>query len=175
MRKMMSLGLALSVVALAAVAPAYSQAPQQRSMEAIIAAVRANPSDLNLRRELAKAMILRGQTVKAVEQMRAVMNAGSATADDYTTLGDALRYSADYRNAIQAYTNALRMTPMNTQALGGLALAYAQSGNCAQGMSIVRTGLSQTTDSQGRQYLASTMASIQNMSTIAAAPGTTLQ
>jgi tetratricopeptide (TPR) repeat protein len=101
---------------------------------------------------------------------------GGATADDYTTLGEALRYSADYRNAIQAYTNALRITPMNTQALAGLALAYAQGGQCAQGLSIVRTGLSQTTDAQGRQQLISTMASIQNMNQIASVtPGTSLQ
>lgn len=146
MRKMMSLGLALSVVALVSTMPANAQGSA---------------------RETAKALIARGLTVKAAQQMQAIIASGQATSDDYTTYGDAVRYSGDLRGAVQAYTYALRMSPMNSQALGGLALAYAQAGQCARGLDVVRAGLSQTTDPQARKFLMATMASIQSMNSIA--------
>jgi cytochrome c-type biogenesis protein CcmH/NrfG len=146
MRKLMSLGLALSVVALGATMPANAQ---------------------DNTREAAKALIARGLTVKAAQQMRAVLASGQCSADDYAVYGDAARYSGDLRSAIQAYTYALRMTPMNSQALGGLALSYAQAGQRDRGLEIVRTGLSQTSDPQVRKYFVATMASIQSMNTIA--------
>lgn len=145
MRKIMSLGLALSVVALAAIAPANAQGSSPR--------------------DLAKQLIARGLTVKAAQQMQTVLATGQGTSEDYATYGDAARYSGDFRGAIQAYTYALRITPMNTEALGGLAMAYAQSGNYSRGMEIIQTGLSQTLDPQARRFLAATMASIQAMNT----------
>jgi cytochrome c-type biogenesis protein CcmH/NrfG len=123
----------------------------------------ANAQDASSARDVAKQLISRGLTVKAAEQMKVALAAGQRTSEDYATYGDAVRYSGDYRGAIQAYTYALQLTPMNTEALGGLALAYAQSGQTARGIEIVRTGLSQTMDAQGRRFLATTMASIQAM------------
>jgi cytochrome c-type biogenesis protein CcmH/NrfG len=145
MRNVMSLGLGLAMMVVT-----------------FFAATPANAQDTSAR-DVAKQLIARGLTVKAAEQMKVALAAGQRTSEDYATYGDAVRYSGDYRGAIQAYTYALQLTPMNTEALGGLALAYAQSGQTARGIEIVRTGLSQTMDAQGRRFLATTMASIQAM------------
>lgn len=169
MRKVASLAMALYMVAAVSTQSAQANA-QQHSLQALMQAVRQNPSDLSARREMAKVMVLSGQTVAAAQQEEMMIKLGNATTEDYTTLGDALRYSAKLNDAIQAYTNALRINPMNTQALGGLALSYAQNGQYGRALSICRTGLSQTPDAQGRQFLSSTMASIQNMNQIASAP-----
>jgi cytochrome c-type biogenesis protein CcmH/NrfG len=156
MRKMMSLGLALVVVALAATMPANAQSETGRGSQSLTPAPTGS-------REIAKSLIARGLTVKAAQEMHAVLASGQGTTDDYTMYGDAVRYSGDFRSAIQAYTYALRMVPMNTQALGGLAMAYAQGGQSARGLEVVRVGLSQTSDPQARKFLAATMASIQSM------------
>jgi cytochrome c-type biogenesis protein CcmH/NrfG len=165
MRKLMNLMIALYMVATFS-APAQATAPQQ-SLDALIKAVRQNPSDLALRRDMAKAMIARGQTVRAAEQIQLMINTGAATAEDWMTLGEALRYSAKYPQAIEAYTHCLRLNPMSAEALGGMAMAYAGGGQYVRALSLIRTGLSQTSDAQSRQYLTSTLASIQNMTAIA--------
>lgn len=162
MRKVMGLAMALYMVATVTGSAAQADT-QQRSLEALVQAVRQNPNDLTLRREMAKAMILKGQTIAAAQQEQMMIKSGNATAEDYATLGDALRYSTNLNGAIQAYTNALRISPMNSQALGGLALAYAQGGQYGRALSIVKTGLAQAPDAQSRQFFASTLATIQNL------------
>lgn len=145
MRKMTTLTMALYVVA-------------GLSVNAVHA------DNLGMRREMAKAMIAKGQTVAAAQQLKSIISTGTATTEDFTVLGEALRYSADFNGAVQAYTNALRMSPLNTEALGGLAMAYAGSGQYGRAVAICRTGLGQTSDTRARQYLVSTLASVQNMS-----------
>jgi cytochrome c-type biogenesis protein CcmH/NrfG len=167
MRKLMNVIVALYMVASVAT-PAQATA-SHASLDSLIRAVRQNPNDLSLRRDMAKAMIANGQTVKAAEQIQLMINAGSNTAEDWTTLGEALRFSAKYPQAIEAYTHSLKINPLSSQALGGMAMAYASAGQYVRALSIVRTGLSQTSDEQGRRYLTSTLASIQNMTSIASA------
>lgn len=149
MRAIINLGLTLAMIISAAVLPANAQSTTAR--------------------DAAKALISQGLAVKAAQAMTAAIRAGQKEAEDYATLGDALRYSADYKTAIQAYTYALQVMPMNTEALTGLALAYAQAGKTEKGMEIIRTGLSQTVDTQARRTLVTTMNAIRGMNNTAIA------
>lgn len=148
MRAIINLGLVL-VIAAATILPAAAQSTPAR--------------------DAAKTLISQGLAVKAAQAMTAAIRAGQNQSEDYATLGDAARYAADYKTAIQAYTYALQITPMNTEALSGLALAYAQAGKVDKGMEIVRTGLSQTVDVQARHNLATTMQAIRAMNNSAVA------
>ncbi len=163
MRNVISLVAALYIVATTSSTMPAQAGTTQRSLETIIAAIRQNPNDLNLRREVASAMIIKGQTVKAAEQLHILINSGSATSADWTNFGEALRYSADFSGAVRAYTYALKLNPVATQALAGLALAHAGAGQYNEAISLCRTGLSQTSDVKSRQYLSATIASVHNM------------
>lgn len=149
MRAIINLGLVLCMVASATILPANAQSTPAR--------------------DAAKSLIQQGLAVKAEQTMTAAIRAGQKDAEDYAVLGDASRYAADYKTAIQAYTYALQIAPMNTEALSGLALAYAQAGKTDKGMEIVRTGLSQTTDLQARRNLVTTLNVIRGMNSTAVA------
>lgn len=175
MRKILSWTVALYMVAAVSMPQANAQ-DVQKSLGSLITAAKKNPNDLTLRREIAKAMIGKGLTVKAAEQIQMIINVAGPNADDLTLLGDALRYSADYAGCIQAYNKALTIAPLNTTALSGLSLAYASSGQTAKAISICRTGLRQTSDARGRQQLAETLNSLRTMDTVAhATTSTTIQ
>ena len=136
---------------------------QSASFETIVAAVRANPSDLGLRRYLAQALIKKGLTVKAAEQMRSVIAVNGANSDDLILLGDASRYSGDFQSAIQSYRKALTLNPMSSKARTGLSLAYASSGDLKSAYDICQNGLAQLVDPRDRAEMNKTLLAIREM------------
>jgi Flp pilus assembly protein TadD len=162
-------GITQAIVKAASSSQAASELPAEL-LDQLLAAVRVNPNDLNLRRLLAAEFIKRGLTVKAAEQLKQVMNVAGENAEDLTLYADACRYSADTQTAIVSYKKALTLAPMNARAWAGLSLAYAQAGDRQTAMNTCRSGLAQISDSKGRKELSGTLNSIQNMSAPAVSP-----
>jgi Flp pilus assembly protein TadD len=136
---------------------------QTMPLERVVDAVRANPSDLGLRRQLVQALINKGLAVKAAEQMRGVLVAGGGTADDYALMGDASRYSGDYQTAVKSYKNALSLAPMSSKAWAGLSLAYGTAGDLATAMQTCQHGLAQISDPAGKGELIAALGSLRGM------------
>jgi Flp pilus assembly protein TadD len=136
---------------------------QSMPLERVVEAVRANPSDLGLRRQLVQALINKGLAVKAAEQMRGILVAGGRTADDYAMMGDASRYAGDFTTAVKSYKNALTLAPMSSKAWAGLSLAYGTSGDLATAFQTCQHGLAQISDPTGRGELTAVLGSLRGM------------
>jgi Flp pilus assembly protein TadD len=147
---------------------AVAQGTPALSGDRLIAAIRLNPNDLNLRRTLAAELIKRGLTVKAAEQIKEVMAVSGESAADLMLYAEACRYSGDEHSAIDAYKKSLRLEPMNAKAWSGLSLAYAQNGDKQTAVNTCRSGLSQIIDLGGRRQLSTTLNSIEQMASPAA-------
>jgi Flp pilus assembly protein TadD len=145
---------------------------QPPTFERLVEAVRANPGDLNLRRQLAQALLSRGLTVKAAEQMQGVIRVAGQNAGDLCLLADAARYSGNLSSAVQSYKQALSLSPMCGKAWVGLSLAYATAGDYQTAFNTCNHGLSQIADLAGRQELTNTMQTIRGMQTSATAVAT---
>lgn len=137
---------------------------QSTSIETIVALVRLNPSELGLRRSLALALIRKGLTVKAADQMRGVIAVAGPNAADLILLGDASRYSGDLQGAIKSYRGALSLNPMSSKARSGLSLAYAASGDLRTAYDICQNGLAQLVDAGDRTEINNTLIALHDLS-----------
>lgn len=168
---LMSLVTALTLVGSCA---SLASAAGGDDLNAVMNAVRANPGDLNVRRQMVQLMIRKGMTVRAAAEMKVILQAaGGSNADDLTTLGDAARYSGDYAGAIESYKKVLQVSPMSSKALSGLALSYASAGQVPTAVQICRTGLAQAgSNAAGKQELIATLNSVQRIGQVASSAQT---
>jgi Flp pilus assembly protein TadD len=132
-------------------------------LAALIKQLRADPANLELRRQVVEALIRAGRTTTAVEQARLILERAGANTRDLCLLGDAYRYSSNLAGADGAYRQALSLSPLSTQARSGLALTRALRGDWSGAQELCQNGLAQTVDPQGRSQLVATLQSIRDM------------
>lgn len=168
----MKLFIALAITALASVSASYASEDQSNSGTNITAArakaqayanaVRRNPSDLRLRKELARNLLEAGLANRAAQQMQTAVKFGLRSADDFCLLADAYRFSGQVNSAISNYMEAVNIKPDHAHAKAGMALCYMSAGFAKTGERVCQQALTKVSEAEGKRELLATLKSIRD-------------
>ncbi len=90
--------------------------------------LRKDPANLDLRKDLVRALINAGHSKAAAQQMHLLIRAGMRSNEDFALLADCCRFSGNFKSAIRYYQESLGITPGYAHARAGMALSYMQAG-----------------------------------------------
>lgn len=133
--------------------------------------IRKNPSDLALRRQLVEALLRKGLSVKAAEQMQGLLKAGLRSTEDFCLLADCYRYAGKLSSAVLNYQEALNLAPDNVHAKSGLALCYMLAGNAGVGEKVCKEAMKNAQDTKSRNELSMTLKAIKDAKSVGAGSG----
>ncbi len=83
----------------------------QQAVVYLTAAVKINPTDLDIRRRLCSAYVGAGMSKDAIQQMRVIGTVSPLTAEDISLQADAYSQLGDTKTAILRYKQALQVDP----------------------------------------------------------------
>lgn len=148
--KLRNLVTAALVSGLALHAPAQAAGTElgqaKKDLQALSAAIRNNPSDLQRRRMLVETFLALGMSRRAADEMEGLVKAGLRKPEDFALLADTYRFSGRLTSAIQNYQEALSISPNFGHARAGMALAYMQAGAKKTAESICKKALLEASD-----------------------------
>lgn len=100
----------------------------ERSLEATLEAVNANPDDLNARLSLAVAYTEQQMYDEAIEQCQVILHQNSVHLGAIHQLGRIREKQGEYESAIQEYERILRIDRDNVEALQQLGILHSELG-----------------------------------------------
>ena len=101
-------------------------------VDALTSAVRLNPNDPYLHKELAAALASQGRVDDAFCELMATLLIEPGDAHAHATIGQLFLDAERHREAVQAFTRALELRPDAFEVRYGLATALARLGNAAE-------------------------------------------
>ena len=126
------------------------------------AAIRQNPSDLELRRQLCSAYIGAGMPREAIQQLQALSTISPATARELNMQGEAYNQLGNSRSAIAAYRQALAQDPSNSTATIGLARTLLYTGEQNSAKSVLNAALRTTRDPETRRQIMQMLSTVKD-------------
>lgn len=131
------------------------------------AAVRQNPADLELRRQLCSAYIGAGMPNEAIQQLRALSTVGPATARDLNMQADAYNMLGNSKAAMTCYRQALAQDPSNTKATIGLARTLLFAGEQDSAKSLLNSALRTARDPEARRQIMQLLSTLKDRDKVA--------
>jgi tetratricopeptide (TPR) repeat protein len=124
--------LGRSVLYLAIARLAQVEGDPAAAVDALLSAVRLNPNDPYLHKELAAAYASLGRVDDAFCELVAALLLDPGDAHAHATIGQLFLDAERYRDSVQAFTRVLELKPDAFEARYGLATALARMGNSAE-------------------------------------------
>lgn len=103
----------------------------QQAVGYLTAAVKLNPTDLEIRRQLCSAYVGAGMSREAIQQLRVIATVTAPTAEDFNLQAEAYSQLGDSKTAILRFKQALMVEPSNGPARIGLAKILLFAGDYA--------------------------------------------
>ena len=132
------------------------------AISVLSAAVRQDPSDLEVRRRLSSAYIGAGMARQALQQLEAVSRVSPGNAGDYVMMAEAHFQMGDTAKAIARYKQAMLTDPSNTQARMGLARALMAAGDLNSASAVCNDSIRTKQDAQSRQQFVELLGTIRS-------------
>jgi len=98
-------------------------------------------ASVNVRRNLALALLSEQLPLSALDQLNIVVEASKPSSYDHQLIGQAYLAEGQNLDAAAAYKEALQIDQLNEYARGGLATAYAYQGDFPGSLKIIQDGL----------------------------------
>jgi tetratricopeptide (TPR) repeat protein len=121
-------------------------------------AVERDPHNPQLRHDLAVALLARGQTEQAIEQLREAIRLAPDYVIAHSNLGAALGALNQYEASAESFRAALRLDPRNTHARSNLAATLGFQGRIAEALAELQETLRVEPDHVRALFVLSTLA-----------------
>lgn len=139
----------------ALIAKAYGQMKREEFVPAIrtlVSALKLDQDSLTARRYLAYALLRAGEPENALTQLILITRLAIPNAFDWYTFGEVYLAAGSYKQAEEAFKDALEKNPHMDGARGGLIKTFAQTGQYDKAMELIRQGYSQSRFPESKDY-----------------------
>lgn len=139
----------------ALIAKAYGQMKREEFVPAIrtlVSALKLDQDSLTARRYLAYALLRAGEPENALTQLILITRLAIPNAFDWYTFGEVYLAAGSYKQAEEAFKDALVKNPHMDGARGGLIKTFAQTGQYDKAMQLISQGYSQSRFSESKDY-----------------------
>lgn len=120
-----------------------------------VQAMRAEPNNLTMRRQLAQALFKEQRFAEAAEQLKLLLNSGTQESCDQYWLGESYYHLGRFSDAVSAFRQAIKLDPKMDEAKVRMVEAYLASQNMSEARMACAEALATATNPYAKQHLVS--------------------